>query len=89
MSNTVYPVLVLEKDDGSVYECYSYRDLLGRIERIDIENAVYTAWDRERCLLKLAVQSGRDWLQVELTSQRLDPDHFELLKSRAVLERRL
>lgn len=79
-----YPVILLEIDDGSVYECGSYEALLGRVEPIDIENCEYAAWDACQRELKLTVVKGtREWLQIDVTDGYADSREFELFRSRA------
>lgn len=79
-----YPVILLEIDDGSVYECGSYEALLGRVEPIDIENCEYAAWDACQRELKLTVAKGnREWLRIDVTDGYADSKEFELFRSRA------
>ena len=80
----LYPVIVLEVGDGTVYECSSYETLVGRIEPIDIENGEYAAWDASQRSLKLSVVKGKqEWLQIEVTDEYADSREFEIFRSRA------
>lgn len=79
-----YPVILLEIDDGSAYECGSYEALLGRVEPIDVENGEYAAWDACQRELKLTVAKGnREWLRIDVTDGYADSKEFELFRSRA------
>jgi hypothetical protein len=51
-----YPLVVLEKDDGSVFLFESYGELTGgTLEWIDVENDEYRAWDARARPLRLTV----------------------------------
>ncbi len=61
----VFPVFVLAKDSGEVLRFVSVDDMQRGLERIDIENSEYDAWDRDGRPLNLAVQEPV-WLNITI-----------------------
>lgn len=59
-----FPVLLLERDSQDVMRFDSVFDMQEYLERIDIENDEYVAWDSTGRALRMAVQEPV-WLKVE------------------------
>jgi hypothetical protein len=59
----VFPVFILEKDSGDVIRFESVAEMQHQLERIDIENREYEAWDRSGRRLDLGIQEPT-WLTV-------------------------
>ena len=70
--NVRFPVFVREKDSGDVFKSGSMRELQQNVERIDIENSEYDAWDAEGRPLRLGVQEPV-WLTLESAGQPVIP----------------
>lgn len=61
-----YPIIVLSKDSGEVSIYQTFEELEHAVEKIDIENNEYKAWDANGHALMLGVQKP-SWLCVELS----------------------
>lgn len=66
MSVINYPIIVLAKDSGEVFVYQNFEDLERAVEKIDIENDEYKAWDTSGHALVLGVQKS-SWLRVDLS----------------------
>ena len=62
-----FPIFILEKDSGDISKFENIYEMQAELERIDIENNEYEAWDRNAVPLKLSVQEPV-WLRVEQRS---------------------
>lgn len=51
-----FPLFVRAKDTGEIYKFLSIRELQLELEKIDVENEEYEAWDRNGVPVKLEVQ---------------------------------
>jgi hypothetical protein len=58
-----FPVFVLAKDSGEISRFESLLEMQHELERIDVENAEYEAWDRDGRPLTLNVQEPT-WLKL-------------------------
>ena len=58
-----FPVLILAKDCGDILKFGSIAEMQRYMERIDVENDEYAAWDANGCALGLVVQEPA-WLKV-------------------------
>ena len=67
MSAINYPVIVLAKDSGEVSVYQTFEDLERAVEKIDVENDEYKAWDTSGHAIVLGVQRP-SWLRVEPSS---------------------
>src|SRR6476660_9457295 len=56
MMSVVFPIFVREKDSGRLFICESVYKLQYHVERIDLENNEYDAWDSKGVLVKMSVQ---------------------------------
>ena len=74
------PVFVVARDSGEVMKFDSVYDMQHRLERIDIENSEYVAWDSHGRPLRLSVQKPV-WLKIGL---RLSSISRQGLAERAV-----
>ena len=64
-----FPIKIREKDSGKICEYASIEKLQGQLERIDIENEEYEAWDAEGKPVIMSVQKPV-WLRLELKVSR-------------------
>jgi len=60
-----FPVFVKSKDSGDVNSYQSVGDMQRKMERIDIENEEYEAWDVTGLPLKLSVHESKQWLGLQ------------------------
>jgi hypothetical protein len=58
-----FPFLVIEKDSGDILRFESIVEMQHYLERIDVENNEYAAWDANGNPLRLVVQEPT-WLKV-------------------------
>jgi hypothetical protein len=70
-----FPLFVRAKDSGEIASFDSLQELQTHVERIDIENTEYEAWDRDGYRLKLGLQEPV-WLTLEISSERPEPDQL-------------
>jgi hypothetical protein len=66
-----FPVLVLEKDSGDVMRFNSAAEMQKQLERIDIENEEYLAWDSSGRRISMTVEEPL-WLKLESWKQKPD-----------------
>ena len=76
---STFPVLVLEKDSGDFLKFGSVAEMQGYLERIDVENDEYAAWDANGCRVSLLVQEPA-WLKVVPGSESGLPNLRDSLK---------
>ena len=69
--NVAFPVLVLERDSGDVMCFNSVAEMQKQLERIDVENAEYLAWESSGRPIQMAVQEPL-WLKLECSAQEPD-----------------
>jgi hypothetical protein len=69
--SVVFPVFVLAKDSREIVRYDSVAQMQYAMERIDVENEEYEAWDAHSRPLKLKVEEPL-WLQVEQGEERPD-----------------
>lgn len=77
-----FPVFVREKDSGDIERFDSLEEMQRRLERIDVENQEYEAWDRSGAPLRLAVQTPA-WLAMNPLNDGSASDLTALLLDRA------
>jgi hypothetical protein len=56
--NVLYPLFAFEKDDSSIRLIEDERDILSKLETIDIENDEYVVWEAEGAGVALQVSVG-------------------------------
>ena len=66
-----FPIYVLARDCGEVRRFGSLEELQINLERIDVENHEYLAWDANGLPLKFSICEPM-WLLVELDAARTD-----------------
>jgi len=81
-----FPILVLEKDSGDILQFESIAEMQGYLERMDVENDEYAAWDANGHPVTLVVQEPT-WLKVIPASEKGAPDLPHSLKSFAEARR--
>jgi hypothetical protein len=59
-----YPVFILAKDSGEISRFDSVEEMQRQLEKIDVENGEYVAWDRNGTSLNMSVQKPV-WLRIE------------------------
>jgi hypothetical protein len=57
-----FPVFVSTRDSGDMKKYQNSREMEHALERIDVENGEYLAWDRQCRTMKLQVKEGPGWL---------------------------
>jgi hypothetical protein len=67
----VFPVLVLERDSGDVMRFNSVAEMQKQLERIDVENAEYLAWESGGCPIRISAQESL-WLNLECDATGAD-----------------
>jgi len=67
-----FPVFVLEKDSRTILRFDSLDEMQGYLERIDVENEEYEAWDANGWPIRMTVQKPL-WLRLELSAQGPKP----------------
>jgi hypothetical protein len=66
-----FPVLVLERDSGDVMRFESVAEMQKQLERIDVENDEYLAWESSGRPISMAVEEPL-WLKLESTTTQPD-----------------
>lgn len=69
--SVAFPVLVLEKDSGDLMRFNSVAEVQKQLERIDVENEEYLAWESSGRPIRMAVEEPL-WLKLE--SKADEPD---------------
>jgi hypothetical protein len=67
-----FPVYLRQRDDGAVFRCGSTEEIEHQIERNDVVNDEFEAWDVDGKPLRLEVQDGCPWIR--LVPQAVDGD---------------
>jgi hypothetical protein len=67
------PIFLLEKDCGDISKFQTIEEMQRQLEKIDIENHEYDAWDKNGLPLRLSVQKPI-WLGVEIQSTISESD---------------
>src|SRR5882757_7740385 len=68
----VFPVFVLAKDSREILCFSSLAEMQNYLERIDIENDEYEAWDANAWPIRMRVEEPL-WLRLELKDEGPDP----------------
>jgi hypothetical protein len=63
--DVVFPVFVRARDSGEIFRFMSIYEMQRELERVDIENSEYDAWDSNGRPLGLSVDQPR-WLDVTI-----------------------
>lgn len=71
MTEIIFPLFVRARDSGELASFHSLQELQFKLERIDVENQEYEAWDREGNTVALEVAEPL-WLKADLTRSRND-----------------
>lgn len=69
-----FPLFVRAKDCGEIAKFNSIRELQAQVEKIDIENREYEAWDKNGLAVELKVQEPAVWLALEPATKYHDPE---------------
>jgi hypothetical protein len=77
--NINFPVFVLAKDCGEVTAFDTIEKMQSQLEKIDVENNEYEAWDRNGNPLALGVQKPT-WLRIEASNESSTTLRDALLK---------
>ena|ERR1051326_3204368 len=70
-----FPLFVRAKDSGEVARFNSVQELQVQVEKIDIENEEYEAWDKDGLPVGLKLQNPV-WIKLELLTEGYDPDRL-------------
>ena len=57
-----FPVFVSSRDSGEMKKYQDIEKMEHALERVDVENGEYLAWDRQSRAVKLQVREGTGWL---------------------------
>ena len=68
-----YPIFVCARDSGDIHRYDSIYELQKELEKIDVENDEYRAWDRNGTSVVFGVQEPV-WLQLHLINHSDSPD---------------
>src|SRR5579863_10542041 len=71
-----FPLFVRAKDSGEVSKFASIRELQVQVERIDIENQEYEAWDRNGLPVCLRLQDPPIWIKLEFSTEGFAADRL-------------
>jgi hypothetical protein len=71
-----FPLLVRAKDSRELVKFSSVEELQDRVERIDIENDEYEAWDRDGLPVQLKLQEPAQWIKVEPSTENRGADQL-------------
>lgn len=72
-----FPIFIRTRDSGGVDAFSSVAEMQRQLEKIDIENNEYEAWDASgRQLLLSVVRAGPEWLGVEALSVEPKPEEL-------------
>src|SRR5947207_84501 len=71
MAEISLPLFVRAKDSGEVYKFGSMYEMQHALEKIDVENQEYEAWDRHGTPVELIVEEPI-WLKVVPASEKKD-----------------
>jgi hypothetical protein len=89
MNSFDFPVFVHDKDDDSVTEFLTFTSMQRELDKADVANGGYRAWDaRGRCL-KLSLSNRKsewlqwEWLKIRLSGGQVSQEDFAALKNRA------
>jgi hypothetical protein len=77
-----FPVFILARDSGEIQRFESIAKLQQRLEKIDVENAEYHAWDKNGHPVSLTVQEPV-WLRLEAAVGLEQPDLASCLEQLA------
>jgi hypothetical protein len=77
-----FPLFVRAKDSGEIRKFCSIRELQSQVEKIDIENEEYEAWDKDGRPVGLKLQETEIWIGLEALSDNPAPEQLR----RALLE---
>ena len=69
--SVAFPVLVLERDSGDVMRFDSVAEMQKQLERIDVENEEYLAWESSGRPIRMAVEEPL-WLKLESKAAEAD-----------------
>ncbi len=70
-----YPLFVRAKDCGEIAKYNSVHELQLQVEKIDIENEEYEAWDKDGLPIELKLQEPV-WIRLEPSKKQHDPDQL-------------
>jgi hypothetical protein len=71
-----FPLFVRAKDSGEVAKFNSVQKLQGHIEKIDVENEEYEAWDKDGLPVQIKLQEPALWIKVEPSAEDREPDQL-------------
>lgn len=79
-----YPLIVLAKDEGRLMVVGSLDEMENTLEKIDVENGEYEAWDSLERQTKLSVQdeaSHGHWAAMTIIGNQQDPSLRTIIAS--------
>ncbi len=86
VAEVLFPIYVLAKDCGEVYEFASEAEVNGHLEAIDAENNEYDAWDASGRVLSLVAEGLTTWnsgrIRIEATPST-EHERFSEMRAKA------
>lgn len=76
----LFPLILLEKDSGDLMVFESIYDLQSHVEKIDLENEEYAAWDASGRPVDLRPMQKQVWIDVALSSNERVPSLNEAIR---------
>jgi hypothetical protein len=70
VENIKFPVFLASKDCGAMQKYATAQELYRALERIDVENHEYEAWDSERFRVEMFLRNEKDWLGLKQTARQ-------------------
>jgi len=70
-----FPLFVRAKDSGEIASFDSVHELQAHVEKIDIEDEEYEAWDDDGFRIELTLQEPV-WLELKMKANRPDTDQL-------------
>jgi hypothetical protein len=71
-----FPVFVRAKDSGEIAAFNSIQDIQTHVERVDIENEEYEAWDNDGLPVQIELQDPPLWIKLCASAEDREPDQL-------------
>jgi hypothetical protein len=81
VENIKFPIFLVSRDCGSMRKYAAMQELYKALERIDVENHEYDAWDMEAFRVEMSVRDEKDWLGLKRTTRGMAEFKEALVRS--------
>jgi hypothetical protein len=71
-----FPLFVRAKDSGEIARFDSIQEFQNHVEKIDIENEEYEAWDNDGLPVQIKLQEPALWIRVEPAAEEAKPEQL-------------